>query len=66
MELDSAAQPPNARPPAEWSKSHRMRVRVEKIRPGQHLTIFVKVCVLFLWHPALSGLTRGLCRVGYG
>ena len=43
MEMDDAAQPPNARPPAVWQNSPRMRTRVEKIKPRQHLTLFVEV-----------------------
>ncbi|THH31315.1 hypothetical protein EUX98_g2873 [Antrodiella citrinella] len=42
MELDLAAQPPSARPPAEWKTSPKLRVREEKIRPKQHLTMYME------------------------
>ncbi|TCD70445.1 hypothetical protein EIP91_003526 [Steccherinum ochraceum] len=42
MELDAAAQPPEARVPPEWQSSSKLRVRLEKIRPKHHLTIYVE------------------------
>ncbi|KAH8106031.1 cytochrome P450 monooxygenase pc-3 [Cristinia sonorae] len=42
MELDAAAQPPSARPPAEWQTSQKLRVRSERIRPKQHLTSYIE------------------------
>ena len=53
MELDLSAQPPEARPPAEWASAEGQKGK-EKIIPKCHLTLYVHVSGLFtlLWGAA--------------
>ena len=34
---------PQSLPPPEWAKSENLRKREEKVRPGNHLTMYAKV-----------------------
>ncbi len=54
-------QPPEARPPVEWSKTDDRR-RMEKIRPKNHLTTYAQVCTSYNFFEDDFFLTRALGR----
>lgn len=62
VELDLSAQPPDARPPAEWASAEGQKGR-EQIIPKCHLTLYVLVSAL-----GRCSVTRsdGFCRAGCG
>lgn len=62
VELDLSAQPPDARPPADWASAEGQKGR-EQIIPKCHLTLYVLVSAL-----GCCSVTRSndVCRAGCG
>ena len=46
MEMDLAAQPPDARPPAEWARAEGQKGR-EQVVARTHVTMYVHVSIWF-------------------